>query len=273
VNETPFFFDGNGYRLFGVIHDPEIKPNGRGFVFCHPFAEEKLWAHRVFVNFARILSQEGYFVFRFDYMGNGDSEGDFSDSSVETQLSDIKAAVAWLQTNRPVEAGTGLLGLRFGASLASIAAEREKNLSIVVLWEPITNCAKYMKELLRINISTQSAAYREIRYNSTALIDQMKAGNTVNIDGYEMCWAMYEQAIRINLLDGPLKFDGQAIVVEINRQPSKKELRLKSLAGMYRKGNLFEAVEEPFWKEIRQYYFRANNLYQVTLDRMKQHER
>ena len=26
--ETPFFFDGNGYRLFGIIHDPEVKANG-----------------------------------------------------------------------------------------------------------------------------------------------------------------------------------------------------------------------------------------------------
>ena len=111
MNETPFFFDGNGYRLFGVVHDPEVEANSRGFVFCHPFAEEKLWTHRVFVNFARSLAQKGYHVLRFDYMGHGDSEGEFSDSSVETRLADIHSAVVWLQANRPVEVGTGLLGL------------------------------------------------------------------------------------------------------------------------------------------------------------------
>jgi exosortase A-associated hydrolase 2 len=266
MNETPFFFDGNGYRLFGVIHDPDVKPNGHGFVFCHPFAEEKLWAHRVFVNFARTLAQKGYFVLRFDYMGNGDSEGDFSDSSVETYLTDINTAVAWIKTNRPIEAGTGLLGLRFGASLASIAAEKDINLAHLVLWEPIVDGARYMKDMLRINISTQSAVYREVRYNTEALVEQMKSGKTVNIDGYEMNRAMYEQASCINLVTGKKNFHGNALLVEINRKPAGGALRVKRLAECYRKGQLVEVTEEPFWKEIKMYYSKASKLYEMTIN-------
>ena len=210
---------------------------------------------------------------RFDYIGKGDSEGDFEASSIETNLSDIRSAVDWLRTNRQVEGGTGLLGLRFGATLACMAADSNSNLSHLVLWEPIIDGVKYMKDMLRINISTQSAVYREIRQNSEALVEQMKAGGTVNIDGYEMSRPLYEQANQINLLQGNRSFAGRVLLVEINRQPSKKELRLKPLAGMYREAAVVEAVEEPFWKEIRQYYYRANNLYQVALDWMKEHER
>ncbi|MBT8350241.1 MAG: alpha/beta hydrolase, partial [Deltaproteobacteria bacterium] len=99
MKETPFFFPNESYNLFGVLHEPENTPKPQGFVFCHPFAEEKLWTHRVFVNFARELAQKGYTVLRFDYMGHGDSEGGFQDSTIETRLFDIKCAIKTLSEN------------------------------------------------------------------------------------------------------------------------------------------------------------------------------
>ena len=265
MKETPFYFNGSAYRLFGVVHDPEAESKNSGIVFCHPFAEEKLWAHRVFVNFARLLAHRGYYVLRFDYMGHGDSEGDFSDSSVQTRLADIHSAIAWLKGNRPVDRGIGLLGLRFGATLACLASEEEKSqLSSLVLWEPVTVGTRYMKEMLRINISTQSAVYRKILYNSDALVAQMKAGKTVNIDGYEMGWPLYEQSIAINLFEKAKSFKGAVLVVEINRKLSGETARLKALKETYSNASLIEVQEEPFWKEIRKYYSEAPNLFDAT---------
>jgi len=98
--ETPLFFQGSHSRLFGVLHEPASHAPGRlPFVFCHPFGEEKLWAHRVFVTFARTLAGRGHVVLRFDYMGNGDSEGPFERSSVSTALDDITVAIDWLQNS------------------------------------------------------------------------------------------------------------------------------------------------------------------------------
>ena len=74
-DETPFFFPSTGGgALFGVFHRPAAIDTTRpAFVFCHPLAEEKLWAHRVFVSYARHLAAAGYPVLRFDMTGNGDS--------------------------------------------------------------------------------------------------------------------------------------------------------------------------------------------------------
>ena len=87
--ETPLFFKNINYKLFGVLHQPEhgelTKPS-LGIVFCHPFAEEKLIVHRVMVNLARRLTKEGIYCLRFDYMGHGDSDGNFEDSTIETRL-------------------------------------------------------------------------------------------------------------------------------------------------------------------------------------------
>jgi hypothetical protein len=64
--ETPFFFGSAEQRLFGVIHEPVGPTFKTPYVFCHPFGEEKLWAHRVFVAYSRLLAADGYLVLRFD---------------------------------------------------------------------------------------------------------------------------------------------------------------------------------------------------------------
>ncbi len=98
--ENPFFFTNGACRLFGVLHAPNgqgsLARHKLGMLFCSPFAEEKMIAHRVFVNIARSLAREGITCLRFDFMGEGDSEGNFEDSTIKTRLSDISAALSIL---------------------------------------------------------------------------------------------------------------------------------------------------------------------------------
>jgi exosortase A-associated hydrolase 2 len=262
--ETPFFFDSGNHRLFGVVHDPAQEELGKGFVFCHPFAEEKLWTHRVYVNFARRLAHLGFFVLRFDYMGHGDSEGLFADSDVNTRLADITSAIKWLKNNRDLHGGVGLLGLRFGATLACLAAENDPGLNNLILWEPVQSGAKHMKEMLRFNITTQTAVYKEIKFNTEALIKKMKNGEFVNIDGYDLAWPLFEQANAIDLIAKSKNFTGKVLVVQINRREGQGSGRLRPLAEAYTNGCLEETTEEPFWKEIKRYYANAENLFKTT---------
>jgi alpha/beta superfamily hydrolase len=101
----------------------------------------------VYVNFARDLANRGYTVLRFDYMGNGDSDGNFEDSSIETNLSDIRCALQVLREKVGFSCWFGVIGLRFGATLAALVAEPEADISRLVLWEPVVNGAQYMQEL------------------------------------------------------------------------------------------------------------------------------
>lgn len=263
--ETPVFFENGSYRLFGVVHQPVGTPSGAAWVFCHPFAEEKLWAQRVYVSFARTLAARGAWVMRFDAMGNGDSEGQFSAASVDTMLSDIDCAIRYLEGVSGISVRIGLLGLRFGATLAALAAERSPKVGALVLWEPIVDGAKYMQEMLRINLTTQSAVYKEIRHNREALVRMMRNGATVNIDGYELAYPCYEQATAVNLKEGRKRFAGPCLIVQIGKdgQPVHPDLML--LQGTYPAGDLQSAVEEPFWKEIKRWYRAAPNLFDTTL--------
>lgn len=266
MTEVPLLFLNESHNLFGVLHKPEGKPVKRGFVFCHPFAEEKLWTHRVYVSFARELAQEGYAVLRFDCMGHGDSDGRFEKSSVETNISDIRCAIGTLKKEVGTVEDIGLLGLRFGATLASLVAEDEPGIKWLVLWEPVINGSSYMREMLRINIATQSAVFKEVKNNSESLVQSMKNGNTVNVDGYEIGYSLYEQADRINLMASEKAFQDPTLLVHITKRKGVIAKNMEALAGLYRNCELHCALEDPFWKEIRPYYGMAEDLFKITLE-------
>ena len=265
--ENPLVFPSGNFSLFGIIHEPDGKRLDQGFVFCHPFAEEKLWAHRVYVNFARILAAKGYTVLRFDYMGHGDSTGAFSQSDLGTRLRDIESAVGCLQARHPHLEHITLLGLRFGATLAALSGERLANIGRLILWEPILVGAKYMKEMMRINITTQSAVYKEIRYNTEALVEQMKSGELISIDGYQMGYPLFNQFSQIDLTNQDLNFKNPVLVLQINRKEGQGTNRYQAFAEC----TLAPVVETQFWREIREYYATAGNLFSNTLQWIEHH--
>lgn len=264
VPETPYFIDGPGGRLFAVAHDPVGPRSGDVFVFCHPLAEEKLWAHRVFVAYARRLAAAGAAVLRADLRGNGDSDGDFSQSSVATGLEDVRRAVDEARA-RWSAARVHLLGLRFGATLAALEAERAADIDRLILWAPITDGERYAQELLRTNLATQTAVYREVRFDRVELVEQMRGGATVDVDGYAMAYPFYEQCAAVKIAATAKRHAGRCLVVQVDRQHGRQAPDLAQLAAGYRDATLVSAVEEPFWKEIQKSYLRdAPNLFAVT---------
>jgi len=268
--ETPFYFKNKSYELFGIFHEPDMISRKNGFVFIHPFAEEKLWTHRVLVTFARELSRCGYPVLRFDFMGHGDSEGNFEDSSIQTRLSDIQCAILTLREKAPSIKGICLLGLRFGATLAALTVEQEKDIDKLILWEPIIDGTKYMQEMLRINLTTQTAVYKEIRYNRDQLVQMMKNGSTVNIDGYEISYDLFEQASSINLINNEINFSGDCLIVQISRKEQNIKKDFEAFKSAYSNTDIALSIEEPFWKEIKKLYSRAENLFDGTLKWLEQ---
>lgn len=264
--EEAFFFQSGSYKLFGVLHRPWGESSCSGFVFCSPYFEEKLWVHQVYVTFARLLAERGHWVLRFDYMGHGDSEGDFQNSTVQSNLADIKTAIQTLAQKADNISSISLLGIRFGATLAALSAE-DNVVNKLILWEPVIDGTAYIREMLRINLATQSSVYKEIRLSSEALIDGMKNGRTANVDGYEMTWGLYEQTAEINLLAFGIKeHQGRSLIVQTNKKEGPVSPKNEHLGQTYKECAVISVVEEPFWKEIRLYYPNAKNLFKETLE-------
>jgi pimeloyl-ACP methyl ester carboxylesterase len=246
----------------------------------HPFGEEKLWTHRVFVSMARTLASRGYSVLRFDYMGAGDSSGLTPDTSLQTHISDLSAAITTLIERQPAVQHVGLIGLRLGASIAALLAEQahqEPRLDRIraaplILWDPILDGLNYFQELLRSNLSTQLAVYGKVREDREVLQQTIRNGGRVNVDGYEIALPLFESCGRSDLLpSAPKQHAGPTLITQIATSSVQKDRAdLQELAHRYKRGSFLRAAEQPFWREIKPFVGTATNLQQVTLQWLEQ---
>jgi exosortase A-associated hydrolase 2 len=277
VTETPFFFPRGDVRLFGFLHAPGQRRGRTAFVMSHPFGEEKLWSHRVLVSFARALAQRGCPVLRFDYMGAGDSSGQTSDTSLQSHLDDLHAAVEALVAREPTIERIGLVGLRLGASLAARLAAagsvRDRLADApLVLWDPVVDGLAYFQEILRSNLTTQLAVYGNVQESREVLQAKVLAGGTVNVDGYEIGKPLFESCAVPQLLPpGACAQTGPVLIVQIVAGDHVKDRAdLRDLAANYPRGTFQRCIEQPFWREIKPFYGRAENLQSATLGWLEQ---
>jgi uncharacterized protein len=133
----PCFFGMPARQLFGVYEGPPAdSPAARGVVLCYPYGRDYVAAYRAFGVLAARLAGVGFHVLRFDHCGTGDSWGEPDDASIRQRIDDILTAVDWLRASYGA-AGVSLVGLRLGASLATLAAAECGRVERLVLWEPV----------------------------------------------------------------------------------------------------------------------------------------
>lgn len=250
MNEIPLFFSMSGQRLFGMLHTAQ-PGSGIGWVFCHPFAEEKLWAHRVFVSTARGLAQAGVPVLRFDYRGYGDSDGRFEQFTLADHVADVQRAVAELRARVPTLSQVNLLGLRYGASVALLAAAGDPSVGRLVLWDPVVDMEQYLLDQLRSNLTTQMVLYGKVVTKREELVERIRAGEYVNIDGYDLGNPFFDEACAVRLLDRAAQIDNPVRVVEIGRATQAPRADLQSLVEALPDAEHRRVEELQFWKEIK----------------------
>lgn len=268
MKEIPFFFPNGRYNLFGVFHKPDTPRIDSCIVLCHAFGEEKLWSHRVFVNFSREAARRNVAVLRFDFMGHGDSDGHSEQATIDTCLSDIDAALREAQHLCPNLTSLGLLGARFGGTLAILFATARKLSAPIMLWEPILNGAKYMQELLRINLSTQLATLGYIEKSRSQLVENMHAGILANVDGYLVSGTYYDECCSIDLLSPNIVLSSSGLLtVQIARNSSQQDRpELLELSKRSENGRFLRIETPAFWKEIRPFCSSADTLNDKTLE-------
>jgi exosortase A-associated hydrolase 2 len=263
VREEALFLDLAGEQLFAFLHRPAA-PTGRGIVLCAPLGEEMLWSRRVFVTFARELAARGYAVLRFDYRGEGDSDRWFQETSLTTRVQDTGFAIDSLRRLMPGTEDITLAGLRLGAGIAAAAATARDDVQQLVLWDPVLDGADYMQGVLRLNLMFQMALHRKVIENREQLAELLKRGETVNIEGYELGQALFEEVSAFRLGDCLPRFAGRSLLLSIPPREAPPQEALVALGAACGSATVLSANEEPFWREIKTFYQRADRLFDKT---------
>lgn len=140
---NPFYFGDPERPLYGVYHPPRGDDVGRAVLLCYPIGSEYMRSHRAFRQLTTFLTRRGMHVLRFDYLGTGDSAGTGVDVSLARWLDDIALAIDELKESAGVDT-VAVVGLRFGATLAQVAAATRADVSQVVLWDPVAHGADFL---------------------------------------------------------------------------------------------------------------------------------
>lgn len=267
MTEKAKFIHINGMKIYTILHIPDHAPIKSAFVFIHPFAEEKLWSHRVYVSFAREMAQLGYLVVRFDFRGHGDSESEFVCSSLDDHFADIDCIITSIKNEFDVSQ-IGLFGLRFGATLAATFASSRNDIDRLILWDPVINGERYMQEILRSNLATQMAIKGKVEITRDELISQMESGVPINIDGYLLTHNYFLQLSGLNLLELSYHKTTQCIINQIVKNPKQPINKLyPELVKLFSANSALEkSHEEQFWKEIKTFYQSADKLTTSSLE-------
>ena len=94
----------------------------------------------VFSRTARLLAEAGYASLRVDFIGSGESEGDFADTTYEGQVADGLAALAFAQGDARVQGdAVHIIGWSQGGLVATAVAGRSDAPEAVALWAAVAD--------------------------------------------------------------------------------------------------------------------------------------
>lgn len=94
-----------------------------------------------------MLAASGVAVLRFDYRGSGDSDGNFNEMDLHSEVNDTVAAVRYLKNLPGVdEHRIALLGRSLGGAIAVLAAaEMKEKVKAIALWAPVFSASQWKK--------------------------------------------------------------------------------------------------------------------------------
>jgi len=141
LREEIVTFESGGHLLPGILSLPETPaPGAPGLILFSPGLKHRVGPHRLHVKLARLATGLGMPVFRFDFHGTGDSEGELFDVSVpvlheaiqnghfaDDAAAAVEAFCAAAGIDRVV--GCGLCG---GAITALYAAEKDARVDGII---------------------------------------------------------------------------------------------------------------------------------------------
>ncbi len=247
----PFFLPSGKGKLFSVCFSPlKEAHHKRGILFFPPFAEEMNKSRRIVAEQARAFVALGYTVLVVDWLGTGDSSGDFGDADWQIWTSDVEHAIRWMH-NEGIE-GIYFWGMRLGALLALDCARQHADaLNGILLWQPVNKGAIFLTQFLRLRLAADLVAAGE-KITTKALRAQLKDGQSVEVAGYELSPELAADIDRLDLNELLSGYQGKLLWLELlaaedRPVPAATSNIINTWHNEGRDISFHKVVCEPFW--------------------------
>jgi len=135
-------------KLKGLENVPEaIFDKYPTVILAHGFAAEKT-EKGMFDDIAKSLTENNFLVYRFDFSGCEESEGDYSKTSLTKLLKDLRSIIDFIEEQPEVDADRlSLVGMSFGTTVA--VALNAPEIKSYVLLGSVANPYEVLKNLFQ----------------------------------------------------------------------------------------------------------------------------
>ncbi|GMA64494.1 lysophospholipase [Alicyclobacillus fastidiosus] len=176
----------DGMTLRGMEHVPDTASEEPvpAVILLHGFTGTKLEPHRIFLKISRALEERGIASFRFDFMGSGESDGNFEDMTASLEIRDAKAILEMVRNDsRILPDQVSLLGLSMGGFVAGITAgDLGDAVNKLILLAPAGNLRDIIQAAAAQNGVRSDVPYFDQGGN---LVGRCLYDDVLEIDGFE----------------------------------------------------------------------------------------
>jgi len=229
----------NGMTLRGMLHKPDgaSQKVPMALIF-HGFTGNKMEPHFIFVKLSRRLEQAGIASLRFDFLGSGESDGEFKDMTLSGELDDAEAILNYAKTLDFVDKDRIFaVGLSMGGAVASMLAGRHpQDIAALCLWAPAGNMGELIQDRIKqieaVGIDISSMEYFDL------------GGNLVGK-------AFVEDVQSLDIFKIAAPYDKQVLILHGDRDeavPLKTSYRYLEIYGDRAKLHVIEGADHTFNK-------------------------
>lgn len=132
----------------GMVHIPLAEQKkAPAVILLHGFTGSKLEPHRFFLKISRALEALGIASFRFDFLGSGESDGDFEDMTVLKELAEAETILEYVHSHPNIDNEKVIvLGFSMGGLVASLlAGDHPEKIKKLILLAPAGSMAAKAK--------------------------------------------------------------------------------------------------------------------------------
>jgi pimeloyl-ACP methyl ester carboxylesterase len=144
AEDRPVSISVDGENVAGTLSLPDGVVDPPVVLMLHGFGGTRnewttpIVKEGMFTRAARGINARGIATLRIDFRGSGLSDGKFQDMTVEGEVKDALAALAWLKTQPSVDAKhISVMGMSLGGAVATAVAGRtHDSVKSLILWNP-----------------------------------------------------------------------------------------------------------------------------------------